>query len=492
MGNQPTGVAVDDQLPHPVALVVNSADQTVTGIDLRTGNTATLSVSINAGPNPSLPYAVGINPITAQPVPGVTTVVHRAVVAYQSASQATVLDVSDATGTPVLSLVQTIGSSQILPFSTGAHPAIAIDPRLNWAVVTPGGSGLIGVIDLGRDAVPGVDVGRAPQVVAGLAGSISVQGVGVDPETHEVFLSDPNLTRGRLTVFSPLDESETTVTCTNSGLCPVGPFNSANFGAAAVNPLDNVGIAVKDGGAVIVDLGSGTVLQNVTGLGRSPATQAVAVDPVTNEAVVANSQDGTLSIVSLGGALNTQQIVETSPTTTFTSSAPLTLTVTGHFITGSTVRLDQQALVTAPVAATCSGGFCRQLTAAVPATMLGSARRYSVDVQDPVSLAISNMEDFTVVQAIAVGSTPVGVAVDSDRDLAVVTNSGDGTASLISLATGAEAPGSLGPVGQLSYSPVQVGSVPEGVAVSPTLGAAIVANNGSNNVTAIDETGANT
>jgi DNA-binding beta-propeller fold protein YncE len=489
VGNQPTGVAVDDQLPDPVALVVNSADQTVTGIDLTTGNTTTLSVSIGAGPNPSLPYAIGINPTTAQPVPGVTPVVHRALVAYQSANVASVLDVSDVAGTPVLSMVQTIGGTAILTFSTGVQPAIAVDPRLNWAVVTPGGSGTVGIIDLGRDPVPGVDIGRTPQLVASLAGSITIQGIGIDPETHEVFLSDPNATTGRLIVFNPLNNFETTVTnpCTGSP-CTATPFNAANFGAAAVNPLDGVGVAVKDGNAVVVDLGSGIVLQNVTGLGRSPAAQAVAVDPVTNEAVVVNSQDGTVSILSLGGALNPMQIVQTSRTTTFTSSSPVSLTVTGSFATGSVVRLDQTALATTPVASTCTGSVCRQLTAVVPATMLGSARRYAVDVKDP-ALNVSNIEDFTVVQAIPVGNTPVAVAVDADRDLAVVTNSGDGTASLVSLSQSAASPGSLGPVGQLSYSPVQVGSTPEGVAVLSRLGVAIVANYGSNNATAIDETG---
>ena len=493
VGNQPTGVAVDDQLLHPVALVVNSADQTITAIDLTNGTTtAPLNVSISAGPNPPLPYAIGVNPVTAQPVPSVTTVVHRALVAYQSSNQATVLDISEnASGTPTLSIVQTIGSNAVVPFSTGVHPAVAVDPRLNWAVVTPGGSGTVGVVDLGRDAVAGVDVGRAPQVVASLAGSTSVQGIGIDTETHDVLLSDPNLSGGRLTVFSPLNNSETTVNCTNSSVCTVGPFNAANFGSAAVNPLDDVGVAVEQGNAVVVNLGTATVLQTVTGVGGSSSPQAVAVDPILNEALVVNSTQGTVSIVSLGGTINPMQIVETNPATTFTSAANITLTVTGNFQAGTNVvRLDQQPLVTTP--ASCAAA-CRQLTAAVPASMLGSARRFAVDVQNSTANSVSNIEDFTVVQAIPVGSTPVGVAVDVDRDLAVVTNSGDGTASLVSLAApGPDSPGSLGPVGQLSYSPVQVGSSPYGVAAASRLGVAVVANNGSNNATAIDETGANT
>jgi DNA-binding beta-propeller fold protein YncE len=484
VGNQPTSVAVDDQLPRPVALVVNSADQTVTAIDLLNFSTITESVSIGSGPNAPLPVAIGVNPTTAQPVPGVTPVVHRALVAYKSTNQAMVLDVSDESGAPTLTVVQTIGSTAILPFSTGANPRIAVDPRLNWAIVTPGGSGTIGIVDLGRDSVPGVDVGRAPQVIAGLSISTFVQGIGIDPETHEVFLSDP--TAGDLITFSPLNNSVSTVTCNSPTVgCTSGPFNAVGYGAAAVNPLDNIGVAVSDGHAAVVNLESGVVLQTVTGLGSSSAAQAVAVDPILNQAVVVNSDAGSVSILSLGGALNPMQIVETSPATTFTSTTPVTLTVTGNFQANSVVRLDQQAL--GPIA--CASG-CRQLTATVPASMLTSAVRYTLDVQSPTG--VSNVEDFTVVQAIPVGSTPVGVAVDADRDLAVVTNSGDGTASLVSLAHGPDSPQSLGPVGELPYSPVQVGSAPAGVAVLPQLGLALVANSGSNNATAIDETGANT
>jgi len=504
VGNQPTGVAVDDQLPDPVALVVNSADQTVTGIDLNTQNTTTISVSIGSGTPPSLPISIGVNPMSAQPVPGVTPVVHRALVAYTSANQATVLDVSDVSGKPVLSIVQTIGSSAILSYSTGPHPLVGIDPRLNWAIVTPGGSGTIGVIDLGRDPVPGVDVGRVPQVIASLSiNSTTVQGIGVDPETHQLFLSDPTL--GELSTFNPLNNAVTTVTnpCGSGGTpgtpCTGTLFSASGYGAAAVNPLDDIGVSVASGTAAVVNLESGVLLANVSGLSSSSAAQAVAVDPITNQAVVVNAGSDSVSILSLGGALNPMQIVDTSQATTFTSTAPITLTVTGSFAVGSAVRLDQSALATTPVASTCGATICRQLTAIVPANLLGAAHRYTLDVQSPSAavgtippLSVSNVEDFTVVQTIPVGTTPVGVAIDTDRDLAVVTNSGSNNASLVSLAEGADSPLSLGAVGELSYSPVQVGTAPAGVAVLPSTAIAVVANNGSNDATEIDETGVNT
>jgi WD40 repeat protein len=87
---------------------------------------------------------------------------------------------------------------------------------------------------------------------------------------------------------------------------------------------------------------------------------------------------------------------------------------------------------------------------------------------------------------VQVGSTPFGVAIDTDRDLAVVTNSGDGTVSIVDL-TGA----TDGSAGTLTGPNVSVGTTPEGIATIPRLGLAFVANNGSNTMTAVDVTRAN-
>ncbi|MGD0956673.1 MAG: hypothetical protein ABR953_07555 [Candidatus Acidiferrales bacterium] len=481
VGTKPTGVAVDDLLGDPVALVVNNADQTVTAIDLVTLNATTLNVSIASGTNPPLPFSIGVNPNT-----------HRAVVAYQSTNEATVLDVSVAGGTPAISVVQQIGGG-LTGYSTGPNPAIAVDPRLNWALITPGGAGIINIVDLGVDASTGEPNGRAPQVMGTLSISITTQGVGINPETHQALLTDPQA--GTLTTFSLLDNTVNAVsTVSSSGIGE--PVDQVGFDAAAVDPLENVGIAVNavSGTAAIVDLENSIVLQTVTGVGTSP--QAVAIDPISSQAVVVNQGGNNVSLVSLGPAIDPLQIVEASPAITYTSAAPLTLTVTGgNFPTGSVVRLDQVALATTTVARTCTVTIpvtCRQLTATVPPSMLSSARRYTLDVQNLANGAVSNVTDLTVIQAISVGNAPVGVAVDTDRDLAVATNSGDGTLSLISLAPiSAESPQSLGPVGPIG-SPILVGTTPEGVAVIPRLGLAVVANNGSNNSTVVDVTGINT
>ena len=472
VGNQPTGVAVDDLLPHAIALVVNSADQTVSAIDLKTQAVVGTALSVSIGPQNTspVPLSIGVNPIT-----------HRALVAYESTNQATVLDVS--TGVPVT--VQQIGGGSG-PFGTGANPAVAIDRRLNWAVVTPGGSGAVNLVDLGLDAViPGLPNGRAPQVIGEVTISTTAQGIGVDSETHEAFVSDPQL--GTLTTFSLLDFSVNTV------FNGASEFDQKGFGAAAASALENVGIAVDGtGGAVIVDLQNSLVLQTVSGLGSSSTVQAVAVDAVTNQAVAVNHDSNSVSIVSLGtainppgNAINPLQIVDASPAVVFggPGTPPTSLTINGSgFEAASTVFLDGTALATNFVSA-------RQLVATVPAAMLIVPQNHAVQVQNPGG-AFSNVTDLTVVQPVRVGNGPVGVAVDTDRDLAVVTNSTDGTVSLVALTTQTPvgptqtAAGAIGVVG----SAITVGTAPDGVAVIPRMGLALAANSGSDDATLVDVT----
>jgi YVTN family beta-propeller protein len=475
VGNAPTGVAIDDLLAHHIAVVVNSGDQTLSTIDLTTGAvTSTVSVAIGptagspAGPSP-VPFSVGINSLT-----------HHGVVAYESFNEATILDVS--TGTPVI--LQQIGGDPTAPIGTGTTPGIFVDERLDWALVTPGGGGAqtTTVVDLGQNAGGG-DVARVPQVIASLA--LAASGVGINSETHQALLTAPNA--GNLATFSLLDNSVNTITFQSNGVT----LSQLGFVAAGVDSLENLGIAVNtvSSTATIVDLESGNVLQTVSGLGSTPI--AVGVDPATNQALVVNQGSNSVSVLSLSAAVDPLQIVEASPAVAFTSSSPLTLAVTGEgFTSSSVVRLDQVPLTTTAVTSTCSGSpsTCRQLTATVPASMLAGARNYAVDVLN--SGSVSNVIALTVVQAITVGNAPVGVAVDTDRDLAVVTNSGSGTVSLVALTASTPVGINQTPAGAVGTigAPLSVGTSPLGVAVLPRLGLALVANNGSNNASLVDVT----
>jgi len=478
VGSSPTGVAIDDLLPHPLALVVNNTDQTVTTIDLTTqavvGTPLSVSLATNSpGSLAPLPYAIGINPVT-----------HRALVAYQSTNEGAILDLANTQvcATPPC-LVTTIGGSTST-YSTGAHPAISVDPQLNWAVVSPGGAGSLDIVDLGIGPSANDPLGRAPNVVGNLLTPVTTQGVGVNPQTHQALLTDPN--SGTISTFSLVNNTINSVGLPSNG----GPVDQLGFVAAAASPLGDVGIAVNSSStAMVVGLESAVVLQTVNGLGANP--ESVAIDPISNQALVVNQMDGTVSFVSLGPAIDPLQIIESSPVVTYTSATPLTVTVTGgNFPSTAVVRLDQAPLITTPVPGTCTATApitCRQLAATVPASMLTTARRFALDVA--AAGAVSNVMGFTVIQAVPVGASPSGVAVDTYRDMAVVTNSGDGTVSLVALTPNTPTgqfgtpAGSVGTIG----SPTTVGTTPAGVAVSGRLGLAAVANRDSNNVSIVDE-----
>ncbi|MGA7839863.1 MAG: hypothetical protein WCA34_03040, partial [Candidatus Acidiferrales bacterium] len=188
VGHAPTAVAIDDQvvtatgaLGDHIAAVTNSADNTVSVIDLVTqAVTATLALPNNSTPpnGPPVPYGIGINPLT-----------HRGLVAFQSTNSAAIIDFS--AGVPTF--IQTI-SGVLTAIGTGLKPAVAVDPRLNWAVITPGSAGTITIVDLGRNPGVGVnpaDFGRTPVVVASLVISNTVQGVGINAATHQAVFADP-------------------------------------------------------------------------------------------------------------------------------------------------------------------------------------------------------------------------------------------------------------------------------------------------------------
>lgn len=462
VATQPSSIAVDDMLSPNVAVVVDEAQNSVVAINLATyAVSAPLALPVSS-PNPTPAISIGINPLT-----------HRAIVANQLTDVATILQVGVSNGSPTLTVEGQVGAGAApYSISTGLSPTIAIDPRLNWAVIAPGGGGgLISFVDLGDAANPSDPIypfGRNAEVVGTLSlNGLSPTGVGINPETHTAILSDPNTST--VSVFNLLNNSDTT-----------GTFRLAGTGyvAASASLTSNLGVVVNQNSntAAIVDLSTGNVLQETVSVGNFP--QAVAVDPATNKAVVANQGDGTASIVSLG-PVRSLHITEAGPAMTLTSATPVQLTLNGSgFISGtSQVLLDNAALPAGDVDIVSS----RQIVATIPASYLVSARRYSVNVENPgggTNLE-SNEVDLTVIQPVAVGQGPVGVAVDPSRDIAVVSNYSDGTASLVDLIHGIT----------LAPSPITVGTNPQGVAVLPRLGLAIVTDTGSNQATLIDETG---
>lgn len=465
VGHAPTSVGVDDIL-H-LAAVVNSADNTLSVVNLQTNGVST--VPLPANPTGSLPapapYAVGVNSLT-----------HRAVIAYSSSNIATVFDLSTNPPSLVCTMggfnpnmpnnCSTVAGSNTRAVSTGPAPSIAVMPQMNWALITPGGSGTISIVDLGADATAN-QVARVPNVIASLnIGSTSVRGVAVNTETGQALLVDPNFTT--MTLFSMLNQSTSSVSV------------SQGFVGVAVNPLTDIGVAVNGAAstATVIDLRSLKQIGGSIPVGNSP--QAVAIDPGKNVAVIANAGDNTVSILPLG-AIRTPQITEVSPPEVFAapSAGSLTLTVNGFgFASGAQVRLDGT-----PVPTTVSANG-RQATASVPGSMLSTAREFALDVSNGAG-ASSNIERFFVVGTVPIGVNPMGVAIDPDLNEALVTIQGP-----ISVPTGACAgPGSVSVVNlatETMSSTFGVGTCPEGVALLPRLGLGVIANNGTANATVLD------
>jgi YVTN family beta-propeller protein len=447
VGPAPTGVAVDYLLD--LALVPNNGTNQATVVNLSTQAVTTICLIPlvnNACPPLAPPPPVG-SPISPFAV-GINSQTHRALIANQSTNVVTVVDLST---TPPTAYPQVGGTAN--PASTGISPSVAIVSSLNWGVVTPGGVGTISIVDLGGEG------GRFPSVVANFTLTPSVRGIAFNPETNMAILTDPDSTS--ITLFNVLDNSVSTITYQKSQV------------AAAVNPLTNIGLTLNNQSdeLSVFDLGTNLFLGTIA-VGPNPV--AVAVDPTTDTAVVVNQGSNMVSVFSLG-VVRALQITQESPTQTFTSTSPLALTIVGNgFESGAVVRFDGTPLATSPVASSCSAAICRELLATVPASMLGSARRYVVDVQNP-DLTVSNTRPFTVIQAVAVGSGPLGVAVDTDLDYAIVTNSLSNSVSIVNLANGT------------AFAPISVGTGPNGVAVLPRLGLAVVANSNSNDFTIIDD-----
>jgi YVTN family beta-propeller protein len=330
---------------------------------------------------------------------------------------------------------------------------------------------------------PGTVNYAAPVATLGL--TTTVQGISINPETQQSVLVDPSpngASAGVVSFFSLLDQTPSSVTLRgpNTPSGAPGPVEIGSI-AGAFNPLTNVAVTVNPSNNTlsVIDPSAPARLTSSSLSGTDPV--AVAVDPALNLAVIANQSSDSVSIVSLGDTIRPLSIVETSPKQFVVNSTLLNvaspgvanLTIIGKgFSSSSVARLDEIGLVTTFVSD-------RELTAIVPPALLGSARRFALDVLNADG-TVSNASDFTVTQSIDVSTAcsappqPSGVAIDPVKNFAIVSLAGCGSAAVIDLSTG------LGPA-------VRVGTNPIGVAVVPRLGKAVVANTQSNNASIVDE-----
>ncbi|HEY2647392.1 MAG TPA: YncE family protein [Candidatus Acidoferrales bacterium] len=388
------------------------------------------------------------------------------------------------------------------PVTTNCPPG-SVSPAI--AMLAPGFDGFYQVSSVGpgfnqfsytqtqNATLPNVATQAAPQAtttgasvnyaqpVAIFGVPLAAQGIAINPETAQAVLVDPSAS-GSVLFFSLLDQSISQLNLSSQSIQDLGTI------ATAYNPLTNIVVTVNSttNNLYVIDpTGKRRLNDGQPFISTLNGPVAVAIDPGSNIAVVANQKGNTVSILTLG-AIKPFSITETSPKTIITASSFLTppnpsqqtITVSGKGLTCSggttslSVRLDGIGLATS-----CSGSSDRQLTALVPANMLISARRYALDVADS-SGNVTNAEDLTVEQSVNVSSTacptplPSGVAVDPQTNFAFVTLFGCNQVAQIDLNTA-------------SVAFAAVGANPIGVAVLPRLGVAVVANNGGNGTASI-------
>jgi DNA-binding beta-propeller fold protein YncE len=372
------------------------------------------------------------------------------------------------------------------------------------------------------------------------------QGIAINPITHSAAIVDADATGGnaaQIHVLNQLDQSVTSIgyaaTCTAfTTNCPNGPefigtatvawqpytnsilsYNPGRPGSGAVNQL-SVSDPVTAKRYAIVDFALSTPptvgslslpVQNGT-TGTLILSGGVVVDPATNQAFVAQSGSNVIQVVNLGpGASNSlkgTQITEvlapspqpgpgviggipkaSLPQGTLTSTSDLAgVQIFGSgFLAGAQVRLDGTALPGGNVVIDPSGRF---MTATIPASFLAAPHHYALDV---ISGGVqSNAADFIVVKAVDMSvacttgpATPSSVAIADQlahgtfSPLAVVTNSGCNNISTIDI-------NPANPTFGQVLNSIAVGTTPQGIAVSPRLGLAVVANNGSSNVSIVN------
>jgi DNA-binding beta-propeller fold protein YncE len=315
-------------------------------------------------------------------------------------------------------------------------------------------------------------------------------GVPGSPSVNQVSISDP-VTRTR-----------------RAFVCAVPPCSTTSITDAPITlpGVGSVRISVTNGTNGFLNLWGG-----------------IAVDPVTNQAFVVESGSGTIQVINLGnlGPLNftaTQpaqitEVVVPSPNPgpgiiggipkalvpqgTLTSTTDLAgVQIFGSgFLAGAQVRLDRTAIPGANVQVLSP----REITATIPASFLSAPHHYTLDVI--VGPSQSNPTDFLVIKAVDMTTAcpgtapqPSSVAIADQlangpfSPIAVVTNSGCNNISTIDINPTITVGGVVQPnpnFGKI-LNTIGVGTTPQGVAVSPHLGLAVVANNGSSNASIVN------
>jgi DNA-binding beta-propeller fold protein YncE len=338
----------------------------------------------------------------------------------------------------------------------------------------------------------------------------TVQGIAINPVTRTAVLADPNASGSQISFIDSLDQTVSSVTLflegtgpNTTGLPPESGVADVSFQpftntAVSFNPARNevsmIDPVLLQRDAIVHTGQNGLKTITFTNSGVSLALKlsgALQVDPSTNTVLVANSGSDNLSYFKLSTSfkpVNIEQVITPAipgallPQAAITTSGTTPGALTGvrilgsGFDAGSVVRLDGQSVPASFLSA-------REIDATIPPSFLTAPRRFALDVVNSTGV-VSNSTDFTVIEAVPIptcsgtASAPGAVAIDQQRNIAVVTDSGCSDASIISLKSDST-------FGTLTHR-IATGSGPAAVAVIPRYGFAVVSNNTAGTVSILN------
>lgn len=402
----PTSVAVDNL--RNLALVANSTNQTLAVVNLSVPSVTALftfpSADSSGTPFSLTPQAVAINPVSGRALVAFTA----SAVGGNGSNAGAILDMNQVQNASGSITLPAAGASPILinvvNLNNGANPHIAVSPKLNWAIATPGGAGSLSIVDLGRQTVN--STGAAGQAITNIACSSGVATVtangtvglfagqpvlitGTTPANNGIFqvasVSSSSFTYPQSCSSVPTlpatanyalpvaslattihvggvsinDETQKALLADPNGNVPAFVFNILDQTSAlvngvpqfhnvatAMNPLTNIGVIVNTNTnqGFVIDPTVPTVVNTFTGL-NSPVD--VAIDPAANTALVVNQGANSVSLFSLSPtpALRSTQIIQSSFKSAATGQISSRVTISSGLGTAATAANQTVTLI---------------------------------------------------------------------------------------------------------------------------------------------------
>ena len=343
--------------------------------------------------------------------------------------------------------------------------------------------------------------------------------VSYNPDLQLVSVSNPD-SRQRYAIVPVNGPSTVTLSVQN------GTSGSLRlWGGIAVDPATNQAFVVESGSTTAAGAGQIEII-NLGGLKAAQVTEVIVPSPSPGPGVIGGipkalvPQATLTSATNLAGVqifgsgfdTNTQVRLDGSGFAstalgnfTFVSSRQITVTVPASFlstphhyaldvINGSGVQSNASDLIViqdVDMTGVCSSNNPQPSAVAIadqlkngpfsPFAVVANSNCNSIstiDINPTITVGGVVQPNPTfghILNTIAVGTAPQGLAVSQRLGLAVVANNGSGNASIVNLLTNAQ------PV-----APVTVGTNPAGVAINEATGVAIVANTGSNTISVIN------